>query len=93
MQFRDDLQRHPPTYFVCVPLVLETLYSRVKHMLTRASLVRRTLATSLLAAALAYTRARRVVNEESLAYVCTGTPLLAFARAWLVTMLLAPLNW
>ncbi|KFM23197.1 Long-chain-fatty-acid-CoA ligase FadD15 [Auxenochlorella protothecoides] len=91
--FRDDLQRHPPTYFVCVPLVLETLYSRVKHMLTRASLVRRTLATSLLAAALAYTRARRVVNEESLAYVCTGTPLLAFARAWLVTMLLAPLNW
>ncbi|KAL6774385.1 LCL1 [Auxenochlorella protothecoides x Auxenochlorella symbiontica] len=91
--FRDDLQRHPPTYFVCVPLVLETLYSRVKHMLTRASLVRRTLATSLLAAALAYTRARRVVNKESLAYGCTGTPLLAFARAWLLTMLLAPLNW
>ena len=27
--FRDDLQKHPPTYFVCVPLVLDSLRTRV----------------------------------------------------------------
>ena len=28
--FRDDLTRHPPDYFICVPLVLDTLHSRVR---------------------------------------------------------------
>lgn len=27
--FRDDLVRHPPDHFVCVPLVLDTLYNKV----------------------------------------------------------------
>ncbi len=27
--FREDLQRFPPDYFVCVPLVLDTLHTRV----------------------------------------------------------------
>lgn len=27
--FRDDLGAHPPDYFVCVPLVLDTLHSKV----------------------------------------------------------------
>lgn len=29
-RFRDDLGRFPPAYFVCVPLVLDTLHSRVR---------------------------------------------------------------
>ena len=28
-KFRDDLLVHPPHFFVCVPLVLDTLHSRV----------------------------------------------------------------
>lgn len=28
-KFRDDLTSHPPDHFVCVPLVLETLYNKV----------------------------------------------------------------
>ena len=28
-KFRDDLQQFPPDFFVCVPLVLDTLHSRV----------------------------------------------------------------
>lgn len=27
--FRDDLTRFPPSFFVCVPLVLDTLHIRV----------------------------------------------------------------
>lgn len=27
--FREDLVRHPPDHFVCVPLVLDTLYNKV----------------------------------------------------------------
>ncbi len=28
-KFKDDLQTYPPDHLVCVPLVLDTLYSRV----------------------------------------------------------------
>jgi hypothetical protein len=28
--FREDLTRYPPAFFVCVPLVLDTLHSRVR---------------------------------------------------------------
>lgn len=28
-RFRDDLASYPPDYFVCVPLLLDTLYNRV----------------------------------------------------------------
>jgi long-chain acyl-CoA synthetase len=28
--FRSDLTAHPPDHFVCVPLVLDTLYSKVR---------------------------------------------------------------
>jgi hypothetical protein len=27
--FKDDLVAHPPDHFVCVPLVLDTLYTKV----------------------------------------------------------------
>ena len=29
-RFKEDLGRYPPHYFVCVPLVLDTLYKRVQ---------------------------------------------------------------
>ena len=30
-KFRDDLTAYPPDFFVCVPLVLDTLHSRVRQ--------------------------------------------------------------
>jgi hypothetical protein len=32
-RFRDDLTAHPPDHFVCVPLVLDTLYTKVGVLL------------------------------------------------------------
>jgi long-chain acyl-CoA synthetase len=29
-KFRDDLTTHPPDHFVCVPLVLDSLYNKVR---------------------------------------------------------------
>ena len=28
-RFRDDLTKYPPSFFVCVPLVLDSLYNKV----------------------------------------------------------------
>ena len=28
-RFKEDLTRYPPHFFICVPLVLDTLYNRV----------------------------------------------------------------
>ena len=28
-RFKEDLTRYPPHFFLCVPLVLDTLYNRV----------------------------------------------------------------
>jgi len=32
-KFREDLTTYPPDFFVCVPLVLDTLHSRVRRPL------------------------------------------------------------
>ncbi|PSC68813.1 putative acyl-activating enzyme chloroplastic [Micractinium conductrix] len=92
-KFKDDLSVFPPDYFVCVPLVLDTLHGRVLQTLKKASAVRRALATGLLAAAGAHMRARRVVEGTSLDWATVPRPLAALAEAWLAARLLAPLNW
>lgn len=61
--------------------------------LKSASAVRRALATGLLAAAVAYVRARRVVEGLALEYARQPRPLLALARAWLVQTVLTPAYW
>ena len=38
-RFKEDLGRYPPHYFVCVPLVLDTLYKRVQVGSSRFSLL------------------------------------------------------
>lgn len=91
--FRTDLTAYPPDYFVCVPLVLDTLHSKVLHTLKKASAVRRGLALGLLAAAGAYVRAQRVVQGVSLQFALEPRPLVALVRAWLAARLLAPLHW
>eukprot|EP00887_Chlorella_sp_A99_P000574 scaffold17.g574.t1 len=90
--------KYPPDYFICVPLVLDTLYSKARvawviATLKKASALRRTLALGLLAAAAAYTRARRVVEGTALAHAAAPRPAAAMVAAWLRLALLAPLNW
>lgn len=92
-RLRDDLQASPPDHFVCVPLVLDALHARVLGVLRRAPPVRRALAGALLAAAAAYTAARRVVRGVALEWARTPRPVLALLKAWLAVGLLAPFNW
>lgn len=92
-KFREDLTAHPPDYFVCVPLVLDTLHGKVMATLKKSSAVRRALALGLLAAAAAYVRARRVVEGLDLQYAVQARPASALALAWLKMRLLAPLHW
>ena len=91
--FRDDLTVYTPDYLVCVPLVLETLRSRVLGTLKKASALRRTLAMSLLAAATAYTRARRIIHGVDITYAVTPRPVHVLVKAWLISILLTPLHW
>lgn len=66
-RFREDLTAFPPDHFVCVPLVLDTLHTRVRQRLAEGSKARAAVAGALLAASCAYVRARRVVQGASLA--------------------------
>ncbi|MEW5313818.1 MAG: hypothetical protein WDW38_005355 [Sanguina aurantia] len=49
-RFRDDLASYPPDYFVCVPLLLDTLYNRVMGKLKDGSAFRVALIATLLSA-------------------------------------------
>ncbi len=66
-RFREDLTAFPPDHFVCVPLVLDTLHTRVRQRLAEGGKARAAVAGALLAAGCAYVRARRVVQGVSLA--------------------------
>ncbi|GFR52124.1 hypothetical protein Agub_g14639 [Astrephomene gubernaculifera] len=65
-RLRDDLSSYPPDHFVCVPLVLDTLHSRVRQRLAAGPRHRAAIASALLAAGVAYVRARRIVKGISL---------------------------
>lgn len=91
--FQEDLRRHPPDYFVCVPLVLGTLQAKVLSTLRQAAAPQRVLASLLLAAATAYVRARRLARGLDLTYARTPAPALAQQLAWVRLALLAPLYW
>ncbi|GFH29579.1 AMP-binding domain-containing protein, partial [Haematococcus lacustris] len=73
-KFRDDLTAFPPDHLVCVPLVLDTLHARVMQRLRSAPLLRRQLASLLLAVSTAYVRACRVTGGLELRYACSATP-------------------
>ena len=91
-KFREDLEQYPPHFFVCVPLVLDTLHSRVMQTLKRGSQVKRRLATFLLAVSGAFVRARRVVQGVALQYARSPRPALAWLWAAATAALLWPLH-
>ncbi|KAJ9507060.1 hypothetical protein QJQ45_004659 [Haematococcus lacustris] len=91
-KFRDDLTAFPPDHLVCVPLVLDTLHARVMQRLRSAPLLRRQLASLLLAVSTAYVRACRVTGGLELRYACSATPWHVLLGASLLSALLRPLH-
>ncbi|KXZ51078.1 hypothetical protein GPECTOR_14g62 [Gonium pectorale] len=99
-RMRDDLTAHPPDHFVCVPLVLDTLHTRVRQKLAAAPPLRAAIAGALLAAGAAYVRARRVSEGLSVqhalpaagGWAATARRLAAVVGAALLVALLTPVH-
>ena len=97
-RFKDDLGVYRPHYLVCVPLVLDTLRSRVLATLKKASFIRRIIAGSLLQVAMACTRAARVINKVDIGHASVApSPFhlvltLAWVKATIIRTLLHPLH-
>ncbi len=92
--FRDDLTAYPPDHLVCVPLVLDTLRSRVMATLKKEkSVIKRFLALNLLSAAIAYTQAQRIVHGVAVEYAMRAAPAMVLFKAWIVSIFFKPLNW
>lgn len=66
---KKDLQKYALDHFVCVPLILDTLYSRILATMTKnVPAIRRLVATFLLHAATEFIKAKRVLNGTDLRY-------------------------
>ncbi|KAI8109379.1 hypothetical protein M9434_000663 [Picochlorum sp. BPE23] len=66
---KKDLQKYTLDHFVCVPLILDTLYSRILATMTKnVSVIRRLIATTLLHAAIEFTKNRRLLNGTDVRY-------------------------
>eukprot|EP00803_Ostreobium_quekettii_P002616 evm.model.scf_940.1 EVM.evm.TU.scf_940.1 scf_940:7095-14522(-) len=88
-----DLAQHQPDYFVCVPLILDTLYSKVMSQLRKSSVVRRFIALWLLFLSTAFVRAQRVVQGVAVEHARAPRPLASLFIAVLLTIFLRPLHW
>jgi long-chain acyl-CoA synthetase len=98
LKLKDDLKQYSPDYLVCVPLVLQTLYGRILSTLRNGKGVKRVIAMGLLAAALRYTKAKRVIEGVDLKFAQATTILWSswwnsFILAWLTISVLAPFKW
>mmetsp|Transcript_25990 Transcript_25990/g.56652 ORF Transcript_25990/g.56652 Transcript_25990/m.56652 type:complete len:725 (+) Transcript_25990:195-2369(+) len=91
-KFKDDLPHFKPNFFVCVPLVLDTLHSRVMQKLHAMSPVARVVVDALMAASLGYVRAMRVVNGVALQHAVKPRPAAALLLASITALLLRPLH-
>ncbi|GIL51023.1 hypothetical protein Vafri_6984 [Volvox africanus] len=99
-RLRDDLTAFTPDHFVCVPLVLDTLHTRVQQRLSAAPRHRAVIASALLAAGAAFVQARRIVMGLSVQQALPTIGLAGLVRRWaqilgaaLLAALLAPLHW
>eukprot|EP00884_Botryococcus_braunii_P011365 jgi/Botrbrau1/20229/Bobra.31_1s0025.1 len=90
--FRDDLTRYPPAFFVCVPLVLDTLHSRVQQQIKQGSAIKQAIAGFFFTVSQKYIRAKRVVDGVALEYAQTSRPIGALLLAIVTCALLHPLH-
>lgn len=90
-----DLPNTGADYLVTVPLVLSTLHDRVRATISKAPALRRLVASALIAASIAFVRARRVLEgmdvRLALARGSIVASMLARVTALLTSVLLAPL--
>lgn len=91
-KFRTDLTAHPPDHFVCVPLVLDTLYTKVAAKLKAETGIKGAVVAALMAASTAYVKARRIAEGCALQYALKDRPFWAYLRAVLTVALLLPLQ-
>eukprot|EP00798_Chlamydomonas_sp_ICE-L_P017421 gene17421-23723_t len=91
-RFSQDLAKYTPNHFVSVPLVLDTLHSRVMKKLKAMPAPRMKIAMMLVAASLAYVRAKRVVDGTALAHAMkhSARTVGTFMVAWLTVAFLTP---
>ncbi|KAK9834180.1 hypothetical protein WJX81_006227 [Elliptochloris bilobata] len=91
-RFKEDLTRYPPHFFICVPLVLDTLYNRVRATIKAGSRMKRAVAGVLLNASLTHVRARRLADGLDLRYARQVPPALAVMWAVAVAAASYPLH-
>ena len=89
---KQDLSLYRPNHFVCVPLVLETLRSRVLATLRMSSPVRRILALNLLAISIIFLRHKRVLQGIDLRFAKKPPSIWQLFRSWVMSCFLAPLK-
>ena len=90
-KMKEDLSRFTPDYFVCVPLVLDTLRSRVLSTLRKSSAIRRAIASSLLSASISMIRARRILSGTDVVFANKKPNAWTILTAWMKTVFLWPL--
>ncbi|GBG63422.1 hypothetical protein CBR_g38044 [Chara braunii] len=94
--FKDDLTRYPPDYFVAVPLVFDVLYNGVQKRLASASATRQKIAAILMAISKKYQQSKRVWEGLAIAVSRQARNSVHSFGEWLVAgivmMLLRPLN-
>mmetsp|Transcript_18441 Transcript_18441/g.48095 ORF Transcript_18441/g.48095 Transcript_18441/m.48095 type:complete len:769 (-) Transcript_18441:1861-4167(-) len=91
-RFASDLQTVTPDHLVCVPLVLDTLHSRVMQKMRSAPPLRQKLVGLFLAISTSYIKARRVVEGMDLKYALNPRPLPTLLGAYLLSAFLQPLH-
>uniref|UniRef100_A0A383VM20 AMP-dependent synthetase/ligase domain-containing protein n=1 Tax=Tetradesmus obliquus TaxID=3088 RepID=A0A383VM20_TETOB len=90
--FRDDLAAYPPDHFVCVPLVLDSLHSKVMAKLkSEATGAKGAIVAALLAASAAHVAARRTVTRLDLTYARASPPAAVRLAALVMMAVTTPL--
>ncbi|GJP72619.1 hypothetical protein CLOP_g3388, partial [Closterium sp. NIES-67] len=84
--FKEDLVKHPPDYFVAVPLVFEVLYSGVQKKLAAASAARAAVAKFLMKISCLHKEALRVWTGLAVLRSQESTQGLMFAKALVETL-------
>lgn len=89
-KMKEDLSQFTPDYFVCVPLVLDTLRSRVLSTLRKSSAIRHAVASSLLSASIAVIRARRILSGTDVEFAIQKPGIWIMITAWIKAVFLWP---
>lgn len=90
---RDDLKRYQPHYMISVPLVYETLYSRIQKQISTSSTARKLVALTLLRISLAYMDLKRKYEGKYLTKNLKQHSYLVTLLSWLWARTVAAILW